>query len=73
MARVFLTLAALLVAFLAVAYPLFVKPFLGLLGVGRVIESVGNTDCIVVPELQACESEFSSSAPFQDSQQSNAS
>ncbi|KII92103.1 hypothetical protein PLICRDRAFT_36894 [Plicaturopsis crispa FD-325 SS-3] len=55
MPRILLTLAALLVAVLAVAYPLFLKPLLAILGVGRVITPVGNTDCIAETELQACE------------------
>jgi len=46
---------AVFVAVLAGVYQLYVKPLLVTLGKGRIIESIGNEACIIVPELQACE------------------
>jgi len=53
------TFLAVLIALLAGAYQFHVKPFLAIVGVGRVIEPVGNHDCTTVPELEACESKSS--------------
>ena len=44
------------IAVLIGIYQVFLKPFLHLAGVGRVIESLGNNNCTIFPDLQACES-----------------
>jgi len=54
---------AVFVAVLAGVYQLYVKPLLVTLGKGRIIESIGNEACIIVPELQACESGLTSLIP----------
>lgn len=56
MSQVFSGIAALLVALL-VAWLLHLRPYLVDIGIGRSVESVANTNCTIVPELQACESE----------------
>ncbi|KAF8558064.1 calcium-dependent phosphotriesterase [Imleria badia] len=49
-----LTVAAVFFAVLGAFY-FHAKPALSALGVGRVIQPVGNTNCRTVPQLQACE------------------
>lgn len=56
MARAGLTYLALLAVLFALYYELSFKAILSTNGVWRKIESVGNTDCIKVEALQACES-----------------
>ena len=56
--RVLLNILVVLVAIAGGFYQFKLKPILLKLGVGRVIDPVGNTDCTTVPELQACESEY---------------
>lgn len=48
-------LGAILTVVLALVYQLQVKPILTVLGVGRVIEAIGNDNCVAIPDLQACE------------------
>jgi len=55
MARIILTVLAVFVAIFGAISQLHFKPILTTFGLGRVIEEVGNKDCKVVPELQACE------------------
>ncbi|KAI9456620.1 hypothetical protein F5148DRAFT_1277113 [Russula earlei] len=50
-----LTLFAISAILIAVYYELSLKARLSAIGVGRVIEPLGNTDCANVEELQACE------------------
>ncbi|EGN99778.1 hypothetical protein SERLA73DRAFT_179982 [Serpula lacrymans var. lacrymans S7.3] len=52
--RVLLSIAVLLAAIVGGLY-LQIRPLLLAGGLGRVIESVGNRNCSMVPELQACE------------------
>ncbi|KAL4074123.1 hypothetical protein V8B97DRAFT_1932047 [Scleroderma yunnanense] len=54
MSRFSSSIAALLVALL-VAWQLHFRQYLAAIGVGRSVESIGNTNCKTVPELQACE------------------
>ncbi|KAI9572177.1 hypothetical protein HD554DRAFT_2015273 [Boletus coccyginus] len=49
-----LSVSAVLFALLGAFY-IHIKPALSGLGVGRIIDSVGNGDCKIVPQLQACE------------------
>ncbi|KAJ3529550.1 hypothetical protein NMY22_g8948 [Coprinellus aureogranulatus] len=53
--RLLLNVLVVLVAIAGGFYQFKLKPILRKLGVGRVIDPVGNTDCTTVPELQACE------------------
>jgi hypothetical protein len=55
MARIWLTLSALLAILFAVYYQISLKAVLSANGVWRVIEPVGNAHCIKVESLQACE------------------
>ena len=55
MSQVFSSIAALLAALL-VGWLLHLRQYLVDIGIGRSVESVGNTNCTTVPELQACES-----------------
>ncbi|KAA1472954.1 serum paraoxonase/arylesterase [Dentipellis sp. KUC8613] len=56
MARIWLTVTAVLIAALAAFYQFTLQPILLATGIiGRVVESVGNTQCTGVPEFQACE------------------
>ena len=54
------TLLSVAVVFFAVlgAFYIHTRPALSALGVGRIIVPVGNGNCKVVPQLQACESRF---------------
>ncbi|KAJ7478620.1 hypothetical protein B0H11DRAFT_2028056 [Mycena galericulata] len=52
--RVYISVS-LLLALVAVAYRFWVQPLLLIYGRGRVLESLGNTDCTTVPALAACE------------------
>ncbi|KAJ7647870.1 hypothetical protein FB45DRAFT_894654 [Roridomyces roridus] len=54
MSRLFTSLAVL-VALVAAAYRFYVQPMQLVLGSGRVLESLGKTDCKTVPALTACE------------------
>lgn len=54
--RIILNILVVLAAIAGGFYQLKLKPVLAKLGVGRVVDSVGNTDCTIIPELQACES-----------------
>lgn len=54
MSQVFSSIAALLAALL-VGWLLHLRQYLVDIGIGRSVESVGNTNCTTVPELQACE------------------
>jgi hypothetical protein len=57
MARTASTVIVLLAAIIAGIYQLYFRHNLALFGLGRVIEHIGNADCVVTaPELQACES-----------------
>lgn len=56
MARIGLTFLALFTTLFAVYYELSLKAILSANGVWRKIESVGNTNCIKIQALQACES-----------------
>jgi hypothetical protein len=58
MARTIGVFSAAAVLLLALAYQFHLKPILSALGLGRSIEEIGNTACVTVPELQACESEW---------------
>lgn len=51
-----ISLTGLLVALVGAAYQLHFKRLLLIAGIGRTVEGLGNSDCHVVPELQACES-----------------
>jgi len=57
MARPVLIFVSILAALFAFVYQLHLKPILTALGVGRVIQAVGNDACFSVPDLQACESQ----------------
>ncbi|KAF8160654.1 hypothetical protein B0H34DRAFT_697546 [Crassisporium funariophilum] len=46
---------AILIAVVGGSWEFFVKPRLALLGYGRVLEPIGNTDCKKIQELSACE------------------
>lgn len=46
------------------AFYIHLRPALSAAGVGRTIDAVGNNNCKVVPQLQACESRLPSHLPF---------
>ena len=50
------SILVVVIAILVGIYQIYLKPFLHLTGVGRVIESLGNNNCTTFPDLQACES-----------------
>jgi hypothetical protein len=58
MARLFLTLLALLVAVLAAFYQIVLSPLFVQWGWGRTIDSLNNANCERVLLLKACESEL---------------
>jgi len=43
------------IAVLVGIHQIYLKPFLRFLGVGRVVDSLGNNNCTTFPDLQACE------------------
>ncbi|TFK44268.1 serum paraoxonase/arylesterase [Crucibulum laeve] len=55
MARSILNILVVVLAVAGGFYQLYLKPLLTTFGYARVIESIGNTNCKNVPELQACE------------------
>lgn len=59
-ARLVVTVLVGLAAVLGGFYQLSLKPKLVVLGEGRVVEPVGNSDCKTYAEAQACESALSS-------------
>ena len=48
--------AALVAALLAACFQFYVKPVLTIAGYNRVLQPVGNDNCHIVPDLEACES-----------------
>lgn len=46
---------AVLVLAILVAGCVHLKPYLAAMGIGRSVESIGTSNCSIVPELQACE------------------
>jgi arylesterase / paraoxonase len=56
MPRTTFSALVVLVSVLFGAYQLVLRPLLDGWGVGRVLEARGNSDCIAVPGLKACES-----------------
>lgn len=58
MARLIFNIIIALVAIAGGVYQFYLKPILTVSGYGRVVESIGNMNCIAVPELKACESMF---------------
>ena len=57
MTKLLLPIVAALAAVLAGFYQFSLKPKLTVLGIGRVVEPVGNTKCKVYKDAEACESE----------------
>jgi hypothetical protein len=55
-ASMLLPILVVVIAILAGIHQIYVKPFLHIFGVGRVVESLGNQDCTIIPDVQACES-----------------
>jgi hypothetical protein len=60
-----LPILVVVIAILAGIHQIYVKPFLHIFGVGRVVESLGNHDCTIIPDVQACESGTSRSVIIQ--------
>lgn len=56
MSRLYISVSVLL-ALVAAAW-FWIQPILLVHGRGRVLESLGNTDCTTVPALAACESPY---------------
>jgi hypothetical protein len=60
MTRTSLTINIVAILFVAIAglFQVYVRPVLSVWGVWRVVQSIGTSDCIGVPELKACESVY---------------